>query len=60
MVLTCPTTVLVTGPVCEMMKNWDMLIKHAKNPDYGAVSAGMSIYGFIDIIDMGRMNNIPS
>lgn len=32
-VLTWPTTVLETGPVWAMMKNWDMLIMQAKNPD---------------------------
>lgn len=32
-VLTCPTTVLETGPVCAMMKNCDMFIKDAKTPD---------------------------
>ena len=32
-VFTWPTTVLDTGPVCAIMKNWDMLIKHAKMPD---------------------------
>lgn len=29
-----PTTVLDTGPVCAMMKNWEILIKLAKKPDY--------------------------
>lgn len=37
-VFTCPTTVLETGPVCAMMKNCDMLIMNAKNPDYRRVS----------------------
>jgi hypothetical protein len=32
-VFTWPTTVLDTGPVCAMMKNWDMLITQAKKPD---------------------------
>jgi hypothetical protein len=32
-VLTWPTTVLDTGPVCAMMKNWDMFIMQANNPD---------------------------
>ena len=32
-VFTWPTTVLETGPVCAMMKNWDMLIMQAKKPD---------------------------
>jgi hypothetical protein len=32
-VLTWPTTVLDTGPVWAMMKNWDILIMQAKNPD---------------------------
>ena len=32
-VLTCPTTVLDTGPVCAMMKNWDILIMQANMPD---------------------------
>ena len=32
-VLTWPTTVLETGPVCAMMKNWDMLMIQANNPD---------------------------
>ena len=32
-VLTWPTTVLDTGPVCAMMKNWDMLIMQAKKAD---------------------------
>ena len=31
-VFTCPTTVLLTGPAPIMMKNWDRLIKEAKNP----------------------------
>ncbi len=31
-VFKCPTTVLDTGPVCAMMKNCDILIRHAKNP----------------------------
>ena len=35
-VFTCPTTVLDTGPVWAIMKNCDMLIMHAKNPDYVA------------------------
>lgn len=33
-VLTWPTTVLETGPVCAMMKNWEMLMSAAKQPDY--------------------------
>lgn len=33
-VFTCPTTVLETGPVWAMMKNWDMLIMQAKKPDW--------------------------
>lgn len=32
-VLTWPTTVLDTGPVWAMMKNWEMLISEAKPPD---------------------------
>lgn len=32
-VLTWPTTVLDTGPVCAMMKNWEMLMREAKPPD---------------------------
>jgi hypothetical protein len=32
-VLTWPTTVLDTGPVWAMMKNCDILMMHAKNPD---------------------------
>jgi hypothetical protein len=32
-VFTCPTTVLETGPVCAMMKNWDILIMQANMPD---------------------------
>jgi hypothetical protein len=32
-VFTWPTTVLDTGPVCAMMKNWDMLMMQAKKPD---------------------------
>lgn len=32
-VLTCPTTVLDTGPVWAIMKNWEMLISEAKPPD---------------------------
>jgi hypothetical protein len=32
-VFTCPTTVLDTGPVCAMMKNWDILIMQANMPD---------------------------
>jgi hypothetical protein len=32
-VFTWPTTVLETGPVCAMMKNCDMLMMQAKNPD---------------------------
>lgn len=32
-VLTCPTTVLDTGPVWATMKNCDMLIREAKSPD---------------------------
>jgi hypothetical protein len=32
-VFTWPTTVLDTGPVCAMMKNWDMLMVQAKRPD---------------------------
>lgn len=32
-VLTWPTTVLETGPVCAMMKNCEMLISAAKPPD---------------------------
>ncbi len=32
-VLTWPTTVLETGPVWAMMKNCEMLIRAAKNPD---------------------------
>jgi hypothetical protein len=39
-VFTWPTTVLDTGPVWAIMKNWDMLIKQAQKPDYfGLVSA---------------------
>lgn len=37
-VFTWPTTVLETGPVCAMIKNWEMLIKQAKNPDFMRVS----------------------
>lgn len=33
-VFTWPTTVLDTGPVCAMIKNWEMLIIQAQNPDY--------------------------
>ena len=29
-----PTTVLDTAPVCAMMKNWEMLIREAKRPDW--------------------------
>tara|TARA_R110002060_G_scaffold10433_3_gene15507 strand:- start:990 stop:1181 length:192 start_codon:yes stop_codon:yes gene_type:complete len=32
-VLTCPTTVLDTGPVWAMMKNWEILITQANKPD---------------------------
>lgn len=32
-VLTWPTTVLETGPVCAMMKNCEMLMSAAKPPD---------------------------
>jgi hypothetical protein len=32
-VLTWPTTVLETGPVWAMMKNWEMLMRDAKKPD---------------------------
>lgn len=32
-VLTWPTTVLDTGPVCAMMKNCEMLMSAAKPPD---------------------------
>lgn len=32
-VLTWPTTVLETGPVWAMMKNWEMLMSAAKPPD---------------------------
>ena len=38
-VLTWPTTVLETGPVWAMMKNWEMLMSEAKAPDYGHVSS---------------------
>jgi len=37
-VFTWPTTVLDTGPVCAMIKNCDMLIIHAKNPDWKELS----------------------
>lgn len=33
-VFKCPTTVLETGPVCAIMKNWEILIKLANRPDY--------------------------
>ena len=33
-VLRWPTTVLDTGPVWAMMKNWEMLISDAKPPDW--------------------------
>lgn len=33
-VFTWPTTVLDTGPVWAMMKNWDMLIMQAQRPDW--------------------------
>jgi len=33
-VFTWPTTVLLTGPVWAMMKNWDMLIMQAQRPDW--------------------------
>lgn len=33
-VLTCPTTVLETGPVWAMMKNCEMLMREAKRPDW--------------------------
>ena len=29
-----PTTVLDTAPVCAMMKNWEMLMREAKRPDW--------------------------
>lgn len=32
-VLTWPTTVLETGPVWAIMKNWEMLMSEAKPPD---------------------------
>src|SRR3569833_466631 len=36
-VLTWPTTVLDTGPVCAMMKNCEMLIRDANSPDCNAM-----------------------
>jgi hypothetical protein len=33
-VLRWPTTVLETGPVFATMKNWEMLMREAKTPDY--------------------------
>lgn len=33
-VFTWPTTVLDTGPVWAMIKNWDILIMQAQKPDW--------------------------
>lgn len=35
-----PTTVLETAPVCAMMKNWEMLMREAKKPDWGLSASG--------------------
>jgi hypothetical protein len=37
-VLLWPTTVLATGPVCAIIKNWEILINMAKIPDYKEIS----------------------
>ena len=52
-VFTWPTTVLDTGPVWAMIKNWDMLIMQAQRADWVKRMSAEVAYAGLGIDDEG-------